>query len=246
MLSSADNSIPSLCIPNSPFVKAIEYYIRRHFVAEPASIGASPSQQLYTMTQVALASGRVLHHVYCSNQGYDVDESYTSVENCMQTLVVALMTAKDSHSMYLCDIISLALCSLIVLRHSHAKQATIMPGSLDDLTLQTSCQMIWDTAKISFCAIKNVDSSQVSFIGIFCQLRAVYTAINTPNNYVPHDEIEDMLFTMNNFFQRWTLGGKLISRKCTCILAKFGFTGSLLRSVQTVISTKHNATAARS
>lgn len=212
MLSSADDFIPSLCSPNSPFIKGIESYIRRHFVGESASLGASPSQRLYTTAQVALASGRVLHHVYCASHAFEVDESYASVENDMQALVAALMAAKDSHSMYLCDIISLALCSLIVLRRSHAKQVSPMPGSLDNLTLQTSCQMIWDTAKISFCSIKNTDVSDISLIGMFCQLRAVYTAIDTSNNCVYYG-MDDMLYTMENFFRRWKLGGKLAFRK---------------------------------
>ncbi|KAM6479534.1 hypothetical protein HDV62DRAFT_138550 [Trichoderma sp. SZMC 28011] len=210
MLSSADNSIPSLCDPNSPFSKDIERYIRRHFTREAASFGVSPSQQLYTMAQTALASGRVLHHVYCSHHGYEVDESYTSVDHAMQTLVTALMASKDSHSMYLCDIISLAICSLIVLRQSHAKQQSFMLSPLDDLALQTSCQMIWDTAKISFRAIRDIDVSRVSFIGMFCQLRGVYAAIDVSHDYTPRDGMEDMLFTMENFFRRWTIGAGLL------------------------------------
>ncbi|KAL6821517.1 hypothetical protein V8C40DRAFT_280817 [Trichoderma camerunense] len=210
MLSSADNSIPSLCNPNSPFSKGIEHHIRRHFVGESASFGVSPSQQLYTMAQVVLASGRALHHVYCSHHGYEVDESYDSVDHAMQGLVTALMASKNNHSMYLCDIISLAICSLIVLRQSYAKQQSFMLGSLDDLALRTSCQMIWDTAKISFHAIRGTDVSRVSLIGMFCQLRGVYAAIDVSHNYTTRDNMEDMLFTMENFFRRWTIGADLL------------------------------------
>ncbi|KAL7952318.1 hypothetical protein V8C34DRAFT_299592 [Trichoderma compactum] len=75
MLWSADNSISSLCNPNSPFSKDIKRYIQRHFVGESASFGVSPSQQLYTMAQIALASGQVVYHIYCSHHRYKVDES---------------------------------------------------------------------------------------------------------------------------------------------------------------------------
>jgi hypothetical protein len=159
------------------------------------------------MAQIALGSGRALHHVYCSHHGYEVDESYTSVENGIQALVAALMAARDSHSMYLCDIISLALCSLVVLHHSHTKQLGFIPGSWEDLKLQTSRQMIWDTARISFHAVENTDPSQVSFVGMFCQLRSVYSAIDASGDNIPHEEMEGMLTTMENFFQRWTIGG---------------------------------------
>ncbi|KAL7933944.1 hypothetical protein V8C35DRAFT_302833 [Trichoderma chlorosporum] len=220
MLSNPDNSIPLLCNPNSTFTKAIELRIRRHFVGESASFGASPSQQLYTMAQIALSSGRVLHHIYCSNHGYELDESYDSVEDGMQTLVAALMAAKDSHSAHLCDSISLALCSLIVLQHSHATAVSLIPDSLDDLKLQTCSQMIWDTAGISFYAIRNIDISQVSLIGMFCQLGAIHTATVIFNNDIPHEGIEDMLFAMEVFFQKWTIGA------------------SLLKNVQSVLSRK--------
>ncbi|KAL6691387.1 hypothetical protein J3F84DRAFT_387003 [Trichoderma pleuroticola] len=224
MLSSADSSIPSLCNPNSPFSKGIERYVRRHFAGGSASFGASPSQQLYTMAQIALASGRVLHHVYCSNHGYEVDESYNSVDHDMQALVAALMATKDSHSIYLCDIISLAICSLIVLRQSHAKQLSFMLSSLDELALQTSCQMIWDTAKISFHAIRSIDVSRLSFIGMFCQLRGVYAAVGVSHNYTPRGGMEDMLFTMENFFRRWIIGAGLLQSIRTGIYGSRGTT----------------------
>ncbi|KAK0760502.1 hypothetical protein N5P37_006696 [Trichoderma harzianum] len=222
----------SLLILDRPFSKGIERYIRRHFIGEAASFGVSPSQQLYTMAQIALATGRVLHHVYCSHHGYEVDESYNSVDHAIQALVTALMASKDSHSMYLCDIISLAICSLIVLRQSHAKQQSFMLSPLDNLALQTSCQMIWDTAKISFHAIRGIDVSRVSFIGMFCQLRGVHAAIDVSHNYTPRDGMEDMLFTMENFFRRWTIGGKLVSRNITYQLVKSDCTAGLLKSIQ--------------
>ncbi|RFU24401.1 hypothetical protein B7463_g11943, partial [Scytalidium lignicola] len=72
MLSSVSNNVPSLCTLTSPICKSVQSYIQKNSDTASASTGTPPSQQLYKMAEVALATGRVLHYVYCLEKGWTI------------------------------------------------------------------------------------------------------------------------------------------------------------------------------
>ncbi|KAH8811223.1 hypothetical protein F5884DRAFT_268040 [Xylogone sp. PMI_703] len=226
MLSDVNNNIASLCTLTCPISKSIQSHIQKYADTASASLGTSYSQQLYTTARVALATGRALHYVYCVESGYEADESYTSIETDMQDLAKFLIESDEGHSWVFCDVIGLTLCCLLMLHRTRVKEVGFVPNSRDGLAYKTSCRMIWDTCKISVNTIKNVDISQVSFIGMFCQLRAVYSSIDITGEHIPCEDKEGTLLTMGRFFQRWTIGAKFLKEIQAVVSSPGGSNGT--------------------
>lgn len=88
------------------------------------------------------------------------------------------------------------------------RNAGSLSGPREDLTLQASRRMAWDTCRLSIETIKEAEISQTSFVSMNSTFRAVLCIMNDHTRPSEHEEIEQLLFKLRLFRSRWAVGGK--------------------------------------
>ncbi|TAQ90785.1 hypothetical protein B7494_g890 [Chlorociboria aeruginascens] len=126
VLASIDHDVPILCSSSSAICKVIQLYLGQSQAPNGLAMVTGPTHAIYVMSNVALAAGRVLHFVSCSNNALRSEETYECLESCMHDMTKSLIEARGSHSLVYCDAISLSLCCLVILHLTRTNQPSAM------------------------------------------------------------------------------------------------------------------------
>lgn len=100
---------------------------------------------------------------------------------------------------------------MVTLHQEQVRRTNAEPGSRDEISLQTSRRLAWDTCQIPMEPIKEAGIiSRLSFVSMCCAFRAMVVVLDTAAEPPSLGDMAMSLGALDQFRRRWKVGGMSI------------------------------------